>query len=210
MRAPVTPPKLSETVECIKFRELYSSNESYQQYRERNPDLFDIDSLSAYINGGGLDADLQKNDAQAQANVRKNFDKLQMKENDINQIIKCITGDISIIQEQGGKIYTLEQTLSEKTKEANMKEEVAKDAKERAKLLETPYNKTSVWEAWFPLGRPLQKESVPVLLGISIFFLVISLFMFLRLASIELHFTAEGYSLDKLPLIGSFFTPKYQ
>lgn len=208
MRAPVTPPSLSN--ECSDIRGYYSSLESYQLYRESQPDTFDVNSLGSYVNGGGLDTDLRNNNAAAQQRVSTNLVSLQKKENSINRLIKCITGDIATLQREGGKIYDLEKQLSEKTKEANSKEEIAKEAKERAKTLETPYNKTSVWEAWFPLGRPLQKESVPVLLGISIFFLILSLFMFLRLASIELQFKAEGYSLDRIPLIGSFFTPKYQ
>jgi hypothetical protein len=208
MRAPVTPPSLSN--ECANIREYYSSLESYQSLKDRYPEELKIDSLASYIHGGGLDRDLRSNDAGAQQRVSTNLDSLQNKERAMNVILKCITGDISTLQSEAGKIYKLEKELSEKTEEANSKEEIAKEAKERAKLLETPYNKTSVWEALFPLGRPLQKESVPVLLGISIFFLIFSLFMFLRLASIELEFKAEGYSLDRIPLIGSFFTPKYQ
>jgi len=208
MRAPVTPPTLSN--ECADIRDKYSSLESYKAYKEANPTTFNIDALASYVNGNGLSSDLQKNDAGSQQRVTTNLVSLQLKENTINRVLKCITSDISVLQGEGGNIYALEKTLSEKTKEANEKEEIAKESKERAKLLETPYNKTSVWEAWFPLGRPLQKESVPVLLGISIFFLVISLFMFLRLASIELQFKAEGYSLNRIPLIGSFFTPEYQ
>jgi len=208
MRAPVTPPSLSN--ECANIRDYYSSLESYQSLKDTYPEVLKIDSLASYINQGSLDNDLRKNDAAAQQRVSENLDSLQNKERVMNLILKCITGDISTLQSEAGKIYNLEKELSEKTKEANSKEDIAKEAKERANLLETPYNKTSVWEALFPLGRPLQKESVPVLLGISIFFLIFSLFMFLRLASIELEFKAEGYSLDRIPLIGSFFTPKYQ
>jgi hypothetical protein len=208
MRAPVTPPSLSN--ECANIRGYYSSLESYQSLKDTYPEVLKIDSLASYINQGSLDNDLRKNDAAAQQRVSTNLYSLQNKERVMNLILKCITGDISTLQSEAGKIYNLEKELSEKTKEANSKEDIAKEAKERANLLETPYNKTSVWEALFPLGRPLQKESVPVLLGISIFFLIFSLFMFLRLASIELEFKAEGYSLDRIPLIGSFFTPKYQ
>jgi hypothetical protein len=208
MRAPVTPPSLSN--ECANIRGYYSSLESYQSLKDTYPEVLKIDSLASYINQGSLDNDLRKNDAEAQQRVSTNLYSLQNKERVMNLILKCITGDISTLQSEAGKIYNLEKELSEKTKEANSKEDIAKEAKERANLLETPYNKTSVWEALFPLGRPLQKESVPVLLGISIFFLIFSLFMFLRLASIELEFKAEGYSLDRIPLIGSFFTPKYQ
>jgi hypothetical protein len=208
MRAPVTPPSLSN--ECANIRGYYSSLESYQSLKDTYPEVLKIDSLASYINQGSLDNDLRTNNAATQKRVSMNLDSLQNKERVMNLILKCITGDISTLQSEAGKIYNLEKELSEKTKEANLKEDIAKEAKERANLLETPYNKTSVWEALFPLGRPLQKESVPVLLGISIFFLIFSLFMFLRLASIELEFKAEGYSLDRIPLIGSFFTPKYQ
>jgi hypothetical protein len=208
MRAPATPINLPN--DCSDIRDIYSSVEKYQTYKHSNSTLFSTDALASYINSGGLATDLQKNDAGAQQRVSTNLVDMQNKEAAVSRLLKCITGDSSILQEQGSKIYTLEQTITEKMKEADQKEEIAKEAKERAKLLENPYSKTSVWEAWFPLGRPLQKESVPVLLGISIFFLVISLFMFLRLASVEFQFKAEGYSLDRIPFIGSFFTPRYQ
>ena len=176
MRAPVTPASLLN--ECSDIRDKYSSLEAYQAYKEANPTIFNIDTLASYVNGNGLNADLDKNDAAAQQNVSTKLTSLQVTENTVNRVLKCITSDISVLQGEGGKIYDLEKRVSEKIKEANEKEEIAKESKERAKLLETPYNKTSVWEAWFPLGRPLQKESVPVLLGISIFFLVFSHYIF--------------------------------
>lgn len=207
MRAPPFIP--NESGSCSFYRKNYSSLENYNNFKETQ-DIFNTTELSTYINGGSLNTDLRINDGPAQKRVTEALDDLRKKETLMTDYTRCISSDINQKQDISSEIYTIQKTLDKKREEAKDKEEIAAQAKERATLLEKPYNKTTVWEAWFPLGRPLKKESVPVLLGLSIFFLVLSLGLFLRLASIELHFTAQGYSLDRIPLIGSFFTPSYQ
>lgn len=206
MRAPPVIP--AEDATCIRARENYSSQEKYNKFKEQ--DIFYTDALDVYINGGGLAADKIKNDGLAQQRMTEIQTQLSAKEEMMGYYTRCISRDINQKQDISSEIYTIQKTLDTKREELKVKEEIAAQAKERASLLEKPYNKTTVWEAWFPLGRPLKKESVPVLLGLSIFFLVLSLGLFLRLASIELQFTAQGYSLDRIPIIGSFFTPSYQ
>lgn len=120
-----------------------------------------------------------------QASTSPNVGMLQVMENDVNTVRKCIQSEIIQRQEYVSQIYNLQKTLGDKKDEAKNRITIAKEAKERAAFLENPYDKTTVWEGWFPLGRPLQESSVPVLLTLAIFFLVLSLGMFLRLASIE-------------------------
>jgi hypothetical protein len=70
-----------------------------------------------------------------------------------------------------------------------------KSSKERAALLRDPYAETTVWESWFPLGRPLEKSSVPVLWTMALIFLVVSLGLFLYMAGFQLEVVnkfAEG------------------
>jgi hypothetical protein len=70
-----------------------------------------------------------------------------------------------------------------------------KSSKERAALLRDPYSETTVWESWFPLGRPLEKSSVPVLWTMALIFLVVSLGLFLYMAGFQLEVVnkfAEG------------------
>jgi hypothetical protein len=199
----------NEDGSCNTARQNYSSLEKYTTFKEST--IFNTDELATYINQGQLEADIKDNSLpEAQQGITENLTKLANKEENMNYYTRCISKDINQKQDISSEIYTIQKTLEQKREELKDKEEIAAQAKERASLLEKPYNKTTVWEAWFPLGRPLKKESVPVLLGLSIFFLVLSLGLFLRLASIELQFSTQGYSLDRIPLIGSFFTPRYQ
>ena len=209
MRAlPSTPP---ENRDCAYVKQYYSSQEKYDTFKETQ-DVFNHDSLASldtYFSNQYY-TDKSSSDPAAQQRMTQKLGNLTYKKNFMNYFKRCINNDSISRQDKSSEIYTIQKTLDEKREELKDKEEIAAQAKERASLLEKPYNKTTVWEAWFPLGRPLKKESVPVLLGLSIFFLVLSLGIFLRLASIELQFTPQGYSLDRIPLIGSFFTPSYQ
>jgi hypothetical protein len=87
-------------------------------------------------------------------------------------------------------MYTLQQDIENLRKELKEKQETVNEAKERSETLRDPYTKTTWWELWFPLGRPMKKEHVPVLLSVSIFMLIFSLGIFLRFAGFELRFEA--------------------
>jgi hypothetical protein len=113
---------------------------------------------------------------------------LQLAENTLNSYIRCINKDIIQRNDYSSKIYSLQQEIEDVRKDAESKKQIAKDAKERSTQLQDPYNKTTWWESWFPLGRPVQKESVPVLISVSILMLVFSLGIFLRFAGMELRF----------------------
>jgi hypothetical protein len=147
------------------------------------------DDLATYV-GGLLASDLQnrgtpQQQAAAQQRVNENLGKLNILEQNVATMMKCVQNDIIQKQQYSGKIYSLQSEVQDKQSEVDAMEKVAKEAQERAELLENPYSKTTRWETWFPLGRPLQQTSLPVLLSFALLFLVLSLGMFLRLAHIE-------------------------
>lgn len=157
---------------------------------------FDITELETYV-GGLLASDLQnqgppEQQAAMQARIRQNLGTLTVFEDRVKAFLKCVQNDIIAQQRYSGKIYNLQSEVRDKQKSVNEMEKTAQEAKERAKFLEDPYAKTTRWESWFPLGRPLQKESLPVLLSIALLFCVLSLGMFLRLAQIELKLSWGG------------------
>jgi hypothetical protein len=174
--------------------------ERFLQYKESSP--LNTTDLEFYV-GGLLEMDLRnqgtpQEQAAAQARLNDNLGKLRLAEQTVLNMTKCVQQDILSKQNYSGQIYSLQQEIEQKQQEVDSLEQTAKEAKERAQLLENPYTKTTVWESWFPLGRPLEKTSLPVLLSVALLFLVLSLGMFLRLANIELklHFfegTSSGY-----------------
>ena len=177
-----------DTSNCSGLRPNYQSMERFLQYKEGSP--LNTTELQVYI-GGLLESDLRnqgtpQEQAAAQARVNENLGKLRLAEQTVLNMTKCVQQDILSKQNYSGQIYNLQQEIEQKQQEVDSLEQTAKESKERAQLLENPYTKTTVWESWFPLGRPLEKSSLPVLLSLALLFLVLSLGMFLRLANIEL------------------------
>lgn len=121
---------------------------------------------------------------------------LQLAENNAQAYVKCINNDIIQRNDYSSRIYSIQQELETLRKEVQAKKDIVKEAKERSTQLENPYNNTTWWETWFPLGRPIQKENVPVLLSVSILMLVFSLGIFLRFAGKELRFESIGSSTN--------------
>ena len=115
-------------------------------------------------------------------------DQLNQAETQINRYMKCLQTDILQRSDFSSRLYSLQQDVEEARKKAAERKETVAEAKERVNDVQDPYSKTTWWETWFPLGRPIQKENVPVLLSVSILMLVFSLGIFLRFAGQEIKF----------------------
>ncbi len=181
-------PSTPETGTCSGIRQNYQTMERFLQFKEASP--LNTTDLGVYISGQ-LETDIRnqgtpQEQAQMQARLNEFLAKLRLSEQSVADYTKCVQQDIIKKQQYSSQIYSLQKEVEENQKELESLEQTAKEAKERAKLLEDPYTKTTRWETWFPLGRPLEQNSLPVLLSIAILSLVRSLGMFLRLASIDL------------------------
>lgn len=114
----------------------------------------------------------------------------------MQEAMKCLSLETNQRQSISSEIYNLNQEAKTKEKEVKTKHENVKAAKERAELLRNPYEETTVWESWFPMGRPLERGSIPVLWFLSIVFLTISFGMFLQMVGVNL----EIPGLEKIAL----------
>ncbi len=120
------------------------------------------------------------------------LNRLQTAENIVASYIRCIQKDIVQRNDVSSRLYTLQQEVEEARKTAAQRKETLAEAKERASEVQNPYSNTTWWETWFPLGRPIQKDNIPVLLSVSILMLVFSLGIFLRFAGLELQLAPIG------------------
>ena len=118
--------------------------------------------------------------------VNRKLRQLRDTEVKMQESMKCLNLEINQRQSLSSDIYSLQQQAKEKSEEAKTKDSNVDAAKDRAQLLQNPYNDTTVWESWFPLGRPLDQGSIPVLWFLSIVFLAISFGLFLQLMGINL------------------------
>jgi chromosome segregation ATPase len=197
-----TATKQPSSSECAAIRGKYASNDAFLQYKSTT---LKTDELRAYV-GSQLAADLKnQSNADAQRRLNENGTKLQTLEYELSSLQKCLQSDLLNDQDSSAKVYSLQKELDMAEKEADDTHTSVSEAKERANLLEKPYSKTNIWESWFPLGRPLRQESVPVLLSFAIVFLTLSLGMFLRLAGFSFIFQTPisrngGFNLS-LPFI---------
>lgn len=118
--------------------------------------------------------------------VNQKLNKLRDTEVKMQQAMKCLNLETNQRQSISSDIYNLNQEAKTKEKEVKTKHENVKAAKERADLLRNPYEETTVWESWFPLGRPLERGSIPVLWFLSIVFLTMSFGLFLQIAGVNI------------------------
>jgi hypothetical protein len=159
--------------------------------------------LQTYIDNLGGDGQMYEQlqnsrDSNNVALAAQKLDDLQKAENNIGAYLRCLNKDIIQRNDYSSRLYTLQQDIEGKRQEVQEKQQIAKDAHERSSQLENPYNNTSWYQSWFPLGRPLRKEMVPVLLSTSILMLVFSLAIFLRFAGKELRFETVTNSANSL------------
>lgn len=169
---------------CATARANYSSMANYERFLKGQLQSY-VDTINGFT---GSQIETLKNSRESADTTTYNqaLDALQLAENNLSSTIQCIQTDILQRNEYSSKLYTLQQEIEDLRKELKDKQLITSEAKERSELLNNPYTKTTWWELWFPLGRPIRKEHVPVLLSLSIFMLVFALGIFLQLAGLEL------------------------
>lgn len=171
---------------CLSLRSKYDTVSHFNEYKE----LLDpqIEKLTNYISSM-LKSDLQTQTPSAQQRIRENLTTLQKMEEEFQTISKCVSSEMNSRQDISSKLYDLQQEVNKKQKLLKEMEVNTDIAKERQDVVTNPYDSTTRWEGWFPLHRPLKQSSIPVLIGLSIFLLTMSVFLFLQVSYGELNIT---------------------
>jgi hypothetical protein len=180
-RAAATP---QEDSTCSTSRVNYRSIELYE--RNLKPTLDGYANAIRSITGSTLETWKNSNQVADTQQYTAALNNMTLLENNLEQNMQCIQKDILQRNLYSSRLYTLQQEIETTRKELEQKKGIVSEAKERASLVQNPYSNTTWWETWFPLGRPIKKDTVPVLLAVSIFMLVFSLGIFLRFAGLEL------------------------
>lgn len=158
-----------------------------------------LNAAASYANGS-LGQDLRERPTGADQRLTTFRDSFFNVERLVSQLRNCLLDDLKARTEFSGQIYTLQQEIEEKRKTLKEKELTVQEAKERASNLENPYANYNPKESWFPLGRPLQKQTAPVLLSIAMAILVIAILLFVRLILVAFPALASaiGFSEESL------------
>jgi hypothetical protein len=118
--------------------------------------------------------------------ISQKMNALKALETEVQSVLNCLQKEIIQRENISSDIYDLQQKAKEKKEQVKTKDINVRSSKERAAVLRDPYAETTVWESWFPLGRPLEKSSVPVLWTMALIFLLVSLALFLYMAGFGL------------------------
>lgn len=168
---------------CIDKRVNYKSKADFERFLKPFLQSY-TDNFSGFT-GNQIEDLKNSRDAAKNQQYQNALSALQVTENILNSHIQCLNKDMIQRNDYSAKLYSLQQEIEVLRKEVQEKKEIVDEAKERVETVKNPYSKTTWYETWFPLGRPIQKENVPVLLATSILMLVFSLGIFLRFAGLE-------------------------
>jgi hypothetical protein len=110
----------------------------------------------------------------------------------ITQIIGSISAHQACLQDQLNSVSaaatataTTQTSLSDRDQAIQERQRDVQIAKDRMLLARFPERNRSYYDSWFPLFRPLKAITVPILLGISIFFLMMALFILVSLLKLD-------------------------
>jgi hypothetical protein len=157
--------------EQVYGRQIYGTDGWRDKMQEK------IDKLGAYINSG----ELEQADSEEQENEMKNTVR------SLREINDCLMAEIKNRDKLSFEIYQKQEELTIEKGNKDKVESSVEAAEIRAQQATTPYEKTTAWESWLPLGgRPLEVNSIPILIAIACFFLVVALGLFLQMASVHL------------------------
>ena len=91
-------------------------------------------------------------------------------DSEVSNTIACLQTKIVAARSSSSDVATLYQQYSALQADYQAKTDALKISQDRVKLLTHPEQKTTVYESWFPLHRPLQTSSFLVLIVTSLFF----------------------------------------
>jgi hypothetical protein len=85
----------------------------------------------------------------------------------------------------------------------NKEKDALEESKDRYEFIANPEMRTSYYEGWFPINRPMKEGSLFLLFASGLFLLLFSVVVFLRMGGIELNIQLPGYMESAT---GGFFT----
>jgi hypothetical protein len=115
---------------------------------------------------------------------------------DIEVIKDCINRKNNCISTLGTTNSTSQETI------LHLKEQIVKEkegieiAKQRVSYVRAPATKTSFYQGWFPIDRPLKAISIPILSGFTFFFAVLSIGALLLNFKIHMKLFVPGWATD--------------
>jgi len=97
----------------------------------------------------------------------------------------CLESNIINLQSSSTTIAILQGSLASVAKEIEEAKNDLSIAKDRVASIKDPERVASYYESWFPMYRPLKHNTIPLLIGLSIFMFVIAVLLVFSYAGIS-------------------------
>lgn len=126
--------------------------------------------------------------------------------NEVFDTAACIQEKLSALGSTTNEIQTAQQDILRLNKEITEAEADVAIARDRVAYIRHPEEHTSYYESWFPINRPMQRESVPYFIAVTVFLLVFSLLVGLSLIGVNINVAMNPALLYFIQSIASQFT----
>jgi hypothetical protein len=103
-------------------------------------------------------------------------------------------------------IYNSQVEIAELKKVFEARKLDVEVAKDRATMVQRPELTASYYDGWFPIGRPLKRLSVPILIGFATFFITLAFFTLLEILGISNAFSVY-VPFEKTPTLNPLRRP---
>lgn len=125
---------------------------------------------------------------------------------DIFNTTSCIQEKLTEIGGTTNTIQTTQQAIIDVTKRIEEEEANVAIAHDRVAYIRHPEREVSYYESWFPIDRPMRRESVPWFVVVTSFIAIFSLLVFLSLVGVDLSFTVHPSLIIFYDLVMSQFS----
>jgi hypothetical protein len=131
-------------------------------------------------------------------------DTLNTTANDIFQTVACLNEKIRGVSELTNRIQTAQEEIISLNRQISEADEHVSIARDRVGYIRNPEKHTSFYESWFPLGRPMDKKSIPILIAINTFLFIAGIFVIMTFFGLKISFplssTSTSYSTNSFKL----------
>jgi hypothetical protein len=131
-------------------------------------------------------------------------DTLNTTANDIFQTVACLNEKIRGVSELTNRIQTAQEEIISLNRQISEADEHVSIARDRVGYIRNPEKHTSFYESWFPLGRPMDKKSIPILIAINTFLFIAGIFVIMTIFGLKISFplssTSTSYSTNSFKL----------
>ena len=121
-------------------------------------------------------------------------DTLNTAANDIFKTVACLNEKIKGMSALTNDIQRAQESIININKQITEAEENVSIARDRVAYIRNPEKHTSFYESWFPLTRPMEKKSIPILIAINTFLFIAGIFLIMTAMGLRISFPLSTMS----------------